>query len=90
MACAGNYWVLTVSSTGFSNFTNVVQLLSSLSGWRYLNYSSTNTGFNGAKTNCRIARSFDILLININCFAFLAMSVQITIKISTVIKLSGY
>ena len=45
-------------------FTNVVQLLCSLSGWLHLNCSLIGTGFNGAETNCRIARNLGILLIN--------------------------
>ena len=61
--------VFTVLSVGFHYFTNVVQLLCSLSGWLHLNCSSTGTGFNGAKTNCRIAHNLDILMKNSNCFA---------------------
>ena len=39
----------------------VVQSLCSLSAWLYLNCSSIGTGFNGAETNCRIARNLGIL-----------------------------
>ena len=59
----------TVLSIGFPYFTNVVQLLCSLSGWLHLNCSSIGTGFNGAETNCRIAHNLGILLMNSNCFA---------------------
>ena len=44
-------------SIGFPYFTNVVQLLCSLSGWLHLNCS------------CRIAHNLGILLMNSNCFA---------------------
>ena len=37
-----------VLSIGFPYFTNIVQLLCSLSGWLHLNCSSVVTGFNGA------------------------------------------
>ena len=56
MACAAYYWFLAVSPTGFPYFTTDVQLLFSL------NCFSVGTGFNGAETNCRIARSLGILL----------------------------
>ena len=52
----------------FPYFTNVVQLLCSLSGRLHLNCSSFGTGFNGAETNCRIAYNLGILLMNSNCF----------------------
>ena len=73
-------------SIGFPYFTNVVQLLCSLSGWLHLSCSSIGTGFNGAETNRRIAHTLGILLMNSNCFAIffsgiIAMSVQISIQI---------
>ena len=40
-------------SIGFPYFTNVVQLLCSLSGWLHLNCSSIGTGFDGAETQFR-------------------------------------
>ena len=49
--------VFTVLFVGFPYFTNVDQLLCSLSGWLHLNCSSVGTGFNGDETNCRIARN---------------------------------
>ena len=52
-----------------SVYTSVVQLLCSLNGWLHLNFSSICTGFNGTKTNCRIAHNLGILLMNSNCFA---------------------
>ena len=59
--------VFTVLSTGFPYFTNVVQLLCSLSGRLHLNCSSSiGTGFNGAEINCRIAHSLGILMMNSN------------------------
>ena len=61
--------VFTVLSVGFPYFTNVVQLLCSLSGWLHLNCFSIGTGFNGAETNCRTALNLGILLMNSNCFA---------------------
>ena len=71
-------------SIGFHYFTNVVQLLCSLSGWLHLNCSLIGTEFNGAETNCRISHNLGILLMNSNCFAIffsgiIAMSVQISI-----------
>ena len=36
-------------SIGFPYFTNVVQLLCSLSGWLHLSCSSIGTGFDGAE-----------------------------------------
>ena len=71
-------------SISFPYFTNVVQLLCSLSGWLHLSCSSIGTGFDGAETNCRIAHNLGILLMNSNCFAIffsgiIAMSVQISI-----------
>ena len=50
-------------------FTNVVQLLRSLSGWLHVHCSSIGTEFNGAKTSCRTEYNLGILLINNNCFA---------------------
>ena len=75
------YWLLR------SYFTNIVQLLCSLSGWLHLNCSSVGTGFNGAETNSRIAHNLSILLMNSNCFAIvfssiLVTSVQIYISVS--------
>ena len=75
--------VFTVLSIDFPYFTNVVQLLCSLSGWLHLNCFSIGTGFNGVQTNCRIAHNLGILLMNSNCFAIffssiLVMSVQIS------------
>ena len=61
--------VLTILSVGFPYFTNVVQLLCSLSGWLHLNCSLIGTGFNGAKTNSRIAHNLGIQLMSSNCFA---------------------
>ena len=87
--------VFKVLSTGFPHFTDIVQLLCSLSGWLHLNCSSIGTGFNGAETNCRIAHNLGILLINSNCFAIyfqqhssyacseLLMYVRININLST-------
>ena len=54
---------------GFPSFTNVVQLLCSLSGWLHLSCSSIGKGFNGAETCCRIAHNLGILLMNSNCFS---------------------
>ena len=76
-----------VLSVGFPYFTNIVQLLCSLSGWLHLNCSSIGTGFNGAETNSRIAHNLSILLMNSNCFAIvfssiLVTSVQIYISVS--------
>ena len=62
--------VFTVLSVGFPYFTNVVQLLYSLSEWLHLNCSSVGTGFNGAETSCRVAHNLGILLMNSNYFAF--------------------
>ena len=78
--------VFTVLSIGFPNFTNVVQLLCSLSGWLHLNFSSIGTGFNGTETNCRIVHNLGIMLMNSNQFAIffssiLVMSAQISIWI---------
>ena len=78
--------VFTVLSVGFPYFTNVVQLLCSLSGWLHLNCSSVVPGFNGVETNCRIAHNSGILLMNSNCFAIffssvLVMFVRISIEI---------
>ena len=75
---------------GFPYFTNVVQLLCSLSGWLHLSCYSIGTGFNGAETSCRIEHILGILLMNSNYFAIffsgvLVMSVQISI-----IKSSSY
>ena len=66
--------VFTILSVGFPYFTNVVQLLCSLSGWLHLNCYSIGTGFNGAETNCRIAYNLGILLMNSNCFAIIFSS----------------
>ena len=68
VACAASCWCLTVLSVCFHCLAGVVQLLCSLSGWLHLNCSSIGTGFNGAETNCRIAHSLGILLMNSNCF----------------------
>ena len=59
----------SVSWIYFPYFTNVVQLLCSLSGWLHLNCSTIGTGFNGAETNYGIAHGLGILLINSNCFS---------------------
>ena len=64
------------SSTAYF-FTNVVQLLCSLSGWLHLNCSSIGTGFNGAETNCRIAHNLGVLLTNSNCFAIFFSSILV-------------
>ena len=61
--------VFSVLSIGLSYFASVGRLLCSLSGWLHLNCSSVGTGFNGAQTNCRIARNLGILLMKSNCFA---------------------
>ena len=71
-------------SIGFPYFTNIVQLLCSLSRWLHLSCSSIGTGFDGAETNCTNAHNLGILLMNSNCFAIffsgiIAMSVQISI-----------
>ena len=47
--------VFTVLSVGFSYFTNVVQLLCSLSGRLHLNGSSISTGF------MAVARMFSVV-----------------------------
>ena len=62
------FWLLILSHID-SYFTNVVQLLCSLSGWLHLSCSSIGTGFDGAETNCKIADNIGILLKNSNCFA---------------------
>ena len=62
-------FLFTVLSIGSPYFTNVVQLLCSLSGWLHLNCSSIGTGFNGAETSFRNAHNLGILMMNSNCFA---------------------
>ena len=84
--CRESWFLYMVLFVGFPYFTNVVQLLCSLSGWLHMNCSSIGTGFSGAETNFRIAHNLGILLMNSNCFAFfcfffcsiLVMSVQIS------------
>ena len=81
MACAAN----TVLSVVFPYFTNVVQLLYSLSGWLHLSCSSVGRGFNGAETNCRIAHNLGILLMNSNCFAIFSAAFYIVIHVCSAI-----
>ena len=78
------YTISYYLSVGFPYFTNVVQLLCSLSEWLHPNCSSIGTEFNGAQTNCRIAHNLGILPMNSNCFAIifsstLVISVQISV-----------
>ena len=66
--CVPRILVFTVLSISFPYFTDVVQLLCSLSGWLHLNCSSIGTVFNAAETNCKAASNLCILLMNSNCF----------------------
>ena len=64
-------WLLAskVSSFCFPYFTNVVQLLCSLSAWLHLNcVFQLYRMYNGDETNCRIAHNLGILPMNSNCF----------------------
>ena len=72
--------VFFLNSISFPYFTNVVQILCSLSGWLHLNCSSIGTGFNGAETNCRIETNLGIIVTVLLFFsAAFVMSVQISI-----------